>query len=165
TEVKLFNEFIQKTNDSEKATLRLEVEKMRRAEVEWLQVVVRILDHVFALHQAAARSKQPGIAEQLGKFQMACHDAARRIGLAAFAAAPAEAYDAQRHQLVDGPDAKAPEGAAIEDTVATGYTFQGRLIRPAMVRLRKDELAGPPATELVEETKAAKPDTAQDQLL
>ncbi|MBC8095134.1 MAG: hypothetical protein H7Y43_04915, partial [Akkermansiaceae bacterium] len=120
TEVKLFNEFIQKTNDSEKATLRLEVEKMRRAEGEWLQVVVRILDHVFALHQAAVRSRQSGIAEQLGKFQMACHDAARRIGLAAFAAAPAETYDAQRHQLVDGPDAKAPEGAVIEDTVATG---------------------------------------------
>lgn len=165
TEVKLFNEFIQKTNDGEKATLRLEVEKMRRAEVEWLQVVVRILDHVFALHQAAVRSKQPGLAEQLGKFQMACHDAARRIGLSAFAAAPAETYDAQRHQLIDGPDAKAPEGAVIEDTVATGYTFQGRLIRPAMVRLRKDEIAEPPAAEPAEEAKAAKPEAAQDQLL
>src|SRR5437868_4410104 len=49
-EAKSFNEFLQQSNDSEKATLRLEVDKFRRIEADWLQVVVRILDHVFALN-------------------------------------------------------------------------------------------------------------------
>src|SRR5437867_3103445 len=56
SEAKAFTEFLQRANDSEKANLRLEVEKLRRAEGEWLQIVIRLLDHIFALNQAAARS-------------------------------------------------------------------------------------------------------------
>lgn len=165
-EVKSFNEFIHKSNEGEKATLRLEVEKLRRAEVEWLQVIVRILDHVFALHQAAVRSRQPGIAEQLGKFQMACHDAARRIGLAAFAAAGGEPFDHQRHQLLEGPDAKAPEGAIVEETIATGFTFQGRMIRPAMVRLKTEAaLAEPTSPESGEAPQPPEAKAGQSDLL
>lgn len=158
-EVKSFNDFIQKTNDNEKSTLRLEVDKLRRAEVEWLQVVVRILDHVFALHQAALRSRQPGVAEQLGKFQSVCHDAARRIGLTPFVAAPAEPFDAQRHQSVEGPEAKAPEGALVDETIATGFTFQGRMIRPAIIRLQNNNFA--PEMEPAE--VAAAPDASEKQ--
>jgi molecular chaperone GrpE (heat shock protein) len=134
-EVKAFNEFIQRANENEKATLRLEVDKLRRAEGEWLQVLVRMLDHIYALHQAAQRSRQPGVAEELGKFQNACHDAARRVGLTPFVAAPAEPFDAKRHQLLDG-DAKPSADSAVDETIASGYTFQGRLIRPAVVKLR-----------------------------
>jgi molecular chaperone GrpE (heat shock protein) len=134
-EVKGFNEFLQRANESEKATLRLEVDKLRRAEGEWLQVLVRMLDHIYALHQAALRSRQPGIAEELGKFQNACHDAARRVGLTPFVAVPAEPFDAQRHQLLEN-DAKPPADASVDETIASGYTFQGRLLRPAVVKLR-----------------------------
>ena len=67
-EVREFSEFMQKMNDSEKAALRLEIEKFRRGEGEWLQVLVRILDHVFLLHAAAARSGQPKLAEQIAQF-------------------------------------------------------------------------------------------------
>ena len=35
-EIRQFSEFMKKMNDSEKATLRLEVEKLRRGELEWL---------------------------------------------------------------------------------------------------------------------------------
>src|ERR1051326_847086 len=55
-EAKAFAEFMQKANDSEKATLRLEIDKLRRAESDWLQVLVRTLDHVYALHLGAVRS-------------------------------------------------------------------------------------------------------------
>jgi molecular chaperone GrpE (heat shock protein) len=134
-EVKGFNEFLQRANESEKATLRLEVDKLRRAEGEWLQVLVRMLDHIYALYQAAVRSRQPGIAEELGKFQNACHDAARRVGLTPFVAVPAEPFDAQRHQLLEGDSAPATN-AAVDETIASGYTFQGRLLRPAVVKLR-----------------------------
>ena len=133
-EVEAFTQFMQRMNESEKATLRLEVEKLRRAEVEWLQVVVRMLDHVYALHQGAVRSGQPNVLEQVGSFQNACREAARRVGLAPFAADPSEPFDAQRHQLADG-DARLPADAVIGETLAAGYTFQGKLLRPALVRL------------------------------
>ena len=135
-EVKAFTEFMQKANDTEKATLRLEVDKLRRVEAEWLQVLVRTLDHVFALHQGALRSGQPALVEQVGNFQNACRDAARRVGLMPFAPNEAEPFDAQRHQLVEEGTTPPPD-AVVSDTIATGYTFQGRLIRPALVGLRE----------------------------
>jgi molecular chaperone GrpE (heat shock protein) len=133
-EVQAFTEFMQRMNDSEKGTLRLEVEKLRRVEKDWLQVLVRMLDHVYALHSGALRSGQPSLIEQLAHFQEACRDAARRVGLTPFIAEPASAFDAQRHQVIDG-DGKPPADATVAETVATGYTFQGTLLRPALVRV------------------------------
>jgi molecular chaperone GrpE (heat shock protein) len=133
-EVREFTDFMKKINDSEKSALRLEVEKMKRGEAEWLQVLVRILDHVFLLHAAAARSGQPKVAAQISQFQNACRDAARRIGLTPFVAAPDEKFDAARHQTVD--ETKPPADAVIAETVGAGFTFQGKLLRPALVKLR-----------------------------
>ncbi len=134
-EVQAFTEFMKRAKDSERATLRLEVEKLRRGESEWIQVAVRMLDHVYALRQGASRSGQPNLLEQVDGFQNACRDAARRVGLTPFIATDAEPFDAQRHQLVE-EDAQPPPDAVVGETVATGYTFQGRLLRPALVRLR-----------------------------
>lgn len=134
-EAKSFKEFLQQANDGEKATLRLEVDKLRRIEAEWLQVLVRILDHVHALNRAAANSRQPNVIEQLGRFQSACHDAARRVGLTPFIATAEEKFDTQKHQVIDG-QSKPVEGASVDETVANGYTFQGKLLRHAIVRLR-----------------------------
>ena len=64
-EVKGFAEMMQRANDTEKANLRLEVEKLRRVEADWLQVLVRMMDYVYALHQSAIRSGQPRLIEQL----------------------------------------------------------------------------------------------------
>jgi molecular chaperone GrpE (heat shock protein) len=136
-EVRAFAEFMQKVNDSEKSTLRLEVEKLRRAEADWLQVLVRVMDHIYALNQGALRSGQPKLIEQLGNFENACRDAARRVGLAPFAARESEAFDPQRHQSAEG-DGPPPAGAVVGETVATGYTFQGKLLRPALVRFREN---------------------------
>jgi hypothetical protein len=61
-EAKGFAEFMQKANDSEKAHLRLEVDKLRRAEAEWLQIMTHVFDHVYALYAAAAKSGQPNLA-------------------------------------------------------------------------------------------------------
>lgn len=136
-EVSAFNEFQAKLNDSEKSSLRLEVEKLRRTEGEWLQVVVRILDHIHALHNAAVRSGQPEVAEQIGQFQNACREAARRVGVTPFVALPGEKFDPQRHRVqgVENP----PAAAVAAETLAPGLTFQGRLIRPALVRLAMAE--------------------------
>ena len=77
--------------------------------------------------------RQPRLIEQLTQFQSACRDAARRLGLLPFIAAPGENFDAQRHQTTDGKSP--PPEAKVQETVATGFTFQGRLVRPAAVVL------------------------------
>jgi molecular chaperone GrpE (heat shock protein) len=134
--------FMQKANDGEKATLRLEVEKLRRAENEWLNVQVFTLDHIFALNRAASRSGQPNLVAQLSHFQDACRDATRRVGLVPVLAATGEAFDEKRHQLPEGQTAAA--GATVLEVVATGYSFQGKLIRLALVQLQGE--AKPAAT-------------------
>ncbi len=142
-EAQAFADFMKKANDGEKATLRLEVEKLRRAEGQWLQVLVNLLDHVFALHQAGARSGQPNLEAQLGRFQEACRDAVRRIGLTPFEAAANESFDAERHQVVEGRPEPAPD-ALIALTLATGYSFQGQIVRKTLVALQSDEIVETP---------------------
>jgi molecular chaperone GrpE (heat shock protein) len=145
-EVREFAEFQKKMNDHEKAALRLEVEKLRRSEGEWLQMLVRILDHVYVLHAAAVRSAEPKVAEQIAQFQNACRGTVRRIGLASFAAEPNEPFDAERHQSAD-PKQKPFDGAVVAETVAAGYTFQGKLLRPALVRLQAP-MTSPPVSNI-----------------
>ena len=153
TEIREFNEFQAKLNDTEKGALRLEVEKLRRAEGEWLQVVARILDNVFALHTAAVRSGQPELIEHIGSFQNACRDAARRVGLVPFAAEAGEKFDAQKHRArgVENP----PADAAIAETLSPGFTFQGRPLRPALVRLHE-------AVVPAEKTEAVAPEKSPE---
>ena len=141
-EIREFNEFQIKLNDTEKAAQRLEIEKLRRNEGEWVQVLARILDHIFALHNAASRSGNSDLAEQISGFQNACRDAARRVGLAPFSVAAEEKFDAQRHRAhgVETP----PAGALVAETLAPGMTYQGRLLRPALVSLRDPN---PPAAK------------------
>ena len=136
-EVREFCAFMDKANETEKSHLRLEVEKLRRAEGEWLQVVVRVLDHIFALNQAAARSGQPGLISQLGQFQHACRDAARRVGLIPYAPARQDPFDPKAHEPADDKT-EPPPGAQVIETIASGYSFQGRLIRKALVTLKPD---------------------------
>jgi molecular chaperone GrpE (heat shock protein) len=143
-EAKAFAEFLDKANDAEKAHLRLEVDKLRRGEAEWVQIIVRLLDHVFALYQAGVRSAQPVLIEQLGNFQTACRDAARRVGLVPFEAQADAPFDEKLHQLPDS-DAKAPADARVVGTIATGYTYQGQLLRRALVSVE-----APPAAPVIE---------------
>ncbi len=156
-EIRDFNEFQAKMNDTEKGALRLEVDKLRRIEGDWLQVVARILDHVFALHTAAARSGQPELAEQVGQFQHACRDTARRVGLTPFEVAAGEAFDAERQRVHGAENPSA--GAAVAETLAPGLTFQGRLIRPALVRL---QVANAPADTATAASKITEPSGADE---
>jgi len=135
TEARAFQDFLAKANETEKNHLRLEVEKLHRAEAEWLQVLTRILDHTYAIHLAAVRSGQPGLIEQLGHFQRACRDAARRVGLVPFVAPPGEPYDPKTHQLSDA-NAPLPPEPVVADTLATGIRYQGQVARLPLVTLR-----------------------------
>ena len=136
-EARSFADFMQKATDTEKAHLRLEVDKLRRGEGEWLQSVVHILDHVYALHQAAVRSAKPALIEQLGHFQGMCRETARRLGLVPYEPKPNEPFNEKTHQLLD-PQAKPPPHARVAETIATGYTFQGQFLRCALVKVQPE---------------------------
>ena len=137
-EARQFSDFMQKMNDSEKATLRLEVEKLHRAEGEWLQVLVRVLDHVFALHTGAVRTGDQRFIEPIMNFQNACRETVRRLGLTPFVAEPDEPLNPERHQVAGGESKLiANDNAIVAETIGTGYTFQGKLLRAAIVRLRE----------------------------
>jgi hypothetical protein len=131
-EAKAFAEMGERNNDAERAHLRLEVDKMRRGEQEWLEAMVRVCDHVFALYRAGVESGQPALQEQLGLFQRAVRDSVRRVGLVPHEATEDEPYSAQKHQGLD-PNMEISPGAPIQSTVATGYTFQGQPIRRIVV--------------------------------
>ena len=134
-EAKAFAEFMQKANDHEKATLRLEAEKLRRGEGQWLQVLVHLLDHVYALQQAGARSGQPNLEAQLSRFREACYDVVRRVGLTPFDAPSGEVFDTEKHQVADGQPQPEP-GTQIGQTLAAGYSFQGQLVRRSLVSIQ-----------------------------
>jgi len=137
-EARNFGEMLGKMNEVERNHLRLEVDKLRRAESDWLGITVRMLDHVHALHRAGVRSGQRNVIEQLTSFQHACRDTARRIGLVPVMTEPGVPFDVKVHQLLEG--ATAVDGAVIGDVVAPGYTFQSQVIRLPLVTLK--EVAG-----------------------
>lgn len=139
TEARAFSEFMTKANDAEKATLRLETEKLKRNEGQWLQVLVHTLDHVHALYQAGSRSGQPNLAAQLATFQAACRDLARRVGLTAIDAEVDQDFDDTQLEPVPGQEVP-PGPAKVAQVVAAGYAFQGQLIRRPIVALKP---AGP----------------------
>lgn len=132
-----FSQFLQQANDQERQAMRLELDKLHRGEQEMLQVMVLVLDHSYALLQAALRSGNQGIIQQLGHFRHACLDAVRRIGLVAVEARPGEEFNPQVHDLVE-PKEVAP-GTRIGRTMACGYTFRGAGLRRVIV-----DLAEPP---------------------
>lgn len=133
-----FREFLEKANDAERSHLRLEVEKLRRNEGAWIQVLVFTLDHTFALFKAAARSGQQNVIHQIGRFQGAILDAARRVGLNAVSVEPGTPYTADAQVLPEGITVPS-EGGLVSETLAPGYTFQGRLLRKPMVQLEGAE--------------------------
>ena len=137
-----FTEFMLKANDAEKAHLRLQIEKLRRGEAEWVQLVVHMLDHVFALQQAGVRSGQPGVVKQLTNFQSSCRELVRRVGLNPVDAKIGDPYDEKAHTLPEGHP-PAAKGATIAQVLATGYKLQGQTVRNALVVLGKPAEAAP----------------------
>ncbi len=137
-----FMKFIENAHNQERAGLRLEVDKLRKMEGDWIKVAVQMLDHTFALYRAAERSGQEALVMQLGQFQNACRDAARRMGLAPFVPSIGEKYDQRGHQLANPPSV-IDENATVSEVLATGFTYQGQLLRRALVSLNDNVIEEP----------------------
>ncbi len=158
-----FAEFMKTANDAEKGTLRLEVEKLRRSEAEWLTLIVHLMDHTYALYRGGTRTGQAPLIEQLTRFQATCREAVRRVGLIPVVPAENEKFDPEFHQSPDS-QADSMADARIKETIATGYTYQGRLIRPPVVALQNPpppslaKGAAAPAAETGKRAPTPKPD-------
>jgi len=153
-EAEEFTKFLSQAHDQERAGLRLEVEKLRRMEGDWVKVTVQMLDHVYALFRAAVRSGQQNLIAQLSQFQSACRDVARRMGLAPFMPEIGETFDPRAHQLAD-PQAAPANGARIQDVLAPGFTYQGQMLRRSLVLLEggaATQVAGAPEPNTLSES-------------
>jgi molecular chaperone GrpE (heat shock protein) len=133
-EAKSLAEFMQRSSETERAHLRVEAEKLRRAEGERLQIIIQILDAVFSLLQAALRTGQPALIEQIARFHKDCCEPVRRMGLVQTVAEPGQPYDPSRHQLPG--DAAPVENGQVADTLTAGYTYQGKVLRLPIVALK-----------------------------
>jgi molecular chaperone GrpE (heat shock protein) len=158
-DAKAFSEFMLKANDAEKAHLRMQVEKARRGEGDWIQLVVHLLDHIYALQQAATRSGQQNVIAQLTQFQTACRELVRRVGLLPVEVKIGEPYDEKTHTLPDKHPKPAP-GSVVAQVMATGYTFQGQPVRNALVVVVKPSDSTPPAK--IDTESASEPQSQLD---
>ncbi len=154
-EAREFTEFLQNANDTEKKHLRLEVDKLNRAQVDWVKVVTGMLDHVFALNQAGRQSGQEKLIRQLDNFQIACRDVARRVGVVTHEPKPDECFDAEKHQLRD-PEAEPESGAKIIGIAAQGLTHQGQMLRKTIVIIEGEELGQASSSNEKSKAKAKK---------
>jgi len=140
-EAKSFVEFLKKANESEKAHLRIEVDKLRRAEGQWLEVLVRIMDNIHALNLAAIQTGKANLIGQIGQFHNNCREAVRRIGLVPIVVEPDAAFDATTQDLFEGE--KATDDSKVGQTVACGYTYQGQVVRKPVVLLQTGKTVKP----------------------
>ncbi len=162
TETRRFEEFMTNSQRSEIGNQNLEIEKLKRGEREWLQAAATIFDHLFALHGAAIQSGQQNVITQLGQFQNACRESVRRVGFNPFIPSVGDTFDPQSQRTVEGETP--PSGpATVKSVLACGFTYQGQLIRQALVNCieptpdtLQDEIASkseePPSPSQITET-------------
>jgi molecular chaperone GrpE (heat shock protein) len=127
-----FADLMKSADDKEKRQLKVEVDKLRRMERDWLELTVHVLDHVHGLYIASIKSGHNKYMNQVTQFRNACLDIARRVGLAPFMANASDSFDPNVHQQAD-PKAPLSPKATIEEVIVPGYTYQGRLLRKVTV--------------------------------
>jgi molecular chaperone GrpE (heat shock protein) len=98
------------------------------------RALIRILDHIFAFHKAAAQSNQPKLIEQTAQLQKACMEEAEKVDLNVFVASPNETFKPVLYQLA-GKKTQAITGSLVAETLVPGYILRGKILRPALVRL------------------------------
>ena len=133
-EAKSLAAFMERSSEMERKHLRVEADKLRRDETERLQVIVFLLDHVYALFTAARHSGHPDLIEQIDRFQKDCLETVRRIGLVQVLAEAGQPYDPKKHQLED--EKATVESGTVAETIAAGYTYQTQVLRHPVVALK-----------------------------
>ncbi len=127
-----FREFIKNAQSEETQHLRLMVEKLRKAEKDWVHIIMAMMDHSIALRWAAEKSGNANLAAQIGNFHAQLIEITRQIGLLPFEPQPGDSFDSEIHQLMDS-ESNASEGTSIKSVRSAGYRFRGVVLRRALV--------------------------------
>jgi len=110
-----------------KQTEKRNAETLRLAAVRVVQAILPVLDACDAAAQQAVDGVEP-IADQLKKVL-------EREGLEVIN--QLEAFDPNRHEAaISEPAAEGQETALVVEVLRTGYAFNGRVLRAAMVRVQ-----------------------------
>ena len=133
TTVKDHDKFMAAANTEQLATLKLEVEKLRRTEADSANSLINILDLVYRLERSAVASGKEQFIETMSLFQNQCRDVARRVGLVAVMVESGTPFVSEDHRLPD--DGQDEEGKNVSETRLPGYRLQGKLVRKPLVRL------------------------------
>jgi len=129
--VKEHDAFMAQAGNEEVGALKLEVEKLRRAEVDWVNTLVATLDLVYRLERSAVASGKEQFIRTMGQFQGQCRDTARRVGLVAFEAENGVPFDSDQHALP--PEDSPKDGVKVVETRLPGFRLQGKVVRKPLV--------------------------------
>lgn len=141
-EGKAFAKTFEQSQQTELGHLRLEVEKRKKSESDWIHLLVFFLDHTFALHQAAIQAGREDVTSQLAQFQSTCREAARKVGLVVLDSEAGVPFDPNLHLEAHEGRRQNP-GSQVIRIQAPGYRYQGQLIRPVIVTSSVDGSAQP----------------------
>lgn len=114
-----------------KRVMKQQADHEMRATETLASSLLPVLDACDAAAAAGAEGVQP--------IATALHDVLAKEGLVAMAAADAP-FDPERHEAVQhepaGEDDDATAGPTVAEVLRTGYEWKGRVLRPAMVKVR-----------------------------
>lgn len=127
-----FKEFIRNASSEETQHLRLMVEKLKKAEKEWVHIIMAMMDHATALKWAAQRSSNPNLIQQITNYHSQLVEIARQVGLVIYEPSPGEVYDSELHQPASS-DESIESGDNITVPRSAGFKFRGVILRKALV--------------------------------
>ena len=127
-----FREFLANASNEETQHLRLMVDKLKKTEKDWIQIIMAMMDHVIALRWAAQKSGNQNLAGQISNFHNQLVEITRQVGLLPFEPAAGEDYDPDLHQPYE-TELTVAAGTPIEAVKTAGFRFRGVVIRKALV--------------------------------
>ena len=123
-----------------KRMLRQQTETLDRAAEGLVVTLLPVLD-AFDLAQAHLQTEPDAGGKDLLQAAALLSDTLAKVGLERVGA-PGDAFDPMLHEAVehqpagDDDDGEAEPGPVVTDVLRAGYRFKGRVVRPAMVRVR-----------------------------
>lgn len=132
SEANAFKEFLNSAQSEETNHLRLMVEKLKKAEKEWIHVIMGMLDHATALKWAALKSQNPALENQICNFHEQLVEIARQIGLQIFEPQSGDVFDPEIHQPASSED-QLQKDEPIGMPRSAGFRFRGVIVRKALV--------------------------------
>ncbi|MCD8535252.1 MAG: nucleotide exchange factor GrpE [Verrucomicrobia bacterium] len=142
-EAQSFREFLKNASSEEVQHLKLLVDKLKKAEKDWLQVIMAMMDHCTALKWAATKSGNPNLAQQISNFHFQLCEVVRQVGLTLHESHAGDNFDEELHQVGESNGQQLNlSNAVIRETKSVAMKFRGVIVRKALVLVESGQPAG-----------------------